>query len=83
MYWQQVLLSRVNCLRLWLWWIHPRIYRGPLFGWRFIERLLNEREYEPDVAQAEQATCDYAQHPGAFPQAEHLGDAVPGHRQDH
>ena len=44
---------------------------------------MNEGEYEPDVAQAEQGTCDCAQNPGAFPQAEHLGDAVPGHRQDH
>src|SRR5712691_10725604 len=59
-------VSGINCLRLWL-WIHHRICCGPLYRWGFVESLLNEGEYEPDVAQAEQGTCDCAQHPGAFP----------------
>ena len=69
-------------LRLLL-WVRSCICRGPLYGWGFVEHFLDKGQYEPDVAKAEQGACDYAQYPGAFPPAEHLGDAVPGHGEDH
>lgn len=58
------------------------ILRGNCVSRSFKQCLLNHRENEHNVSETEKRAGEDAQFPGAFTPAEHLGDAVPGHRQN-